>query len=333
LVEKLNNAGATLVVVGDAAGPQDYRIPNVHFFSMNDQLSLPFRTATALPTGCYARKNVGYLLAISEGADCIYETDDDNAPEELWALRSLRTTARVMAPRKWANVYRMFCGENIWPRGFPLQLIADETTFHQAGECAVEDKDAPIQQGLVDGSPDVDAIWRMTLGRPFAFPPGQPSVWLPPGTWCPFNSQTTWWWPVAYPLLYLPSHCPFRMTDVFRSFVAQRCLWELGFGIVFHAPRVVQERNGHNLLRDFEDEVVGYLRNPEIIDALEKLFLRRGEDAISENMRACYEELVRMSVFPESELALLDQWLEDVRDLMSARGFTGNLAGSAKGSG
>jgi hypothetical protein len=107
---------------------------------------------------------------------------------------------------------------------------------------------------LADHSPDVDAVWRLVLDRPFCFDKGE-SLYLAPGTWCPFNSQSTWWWPEAYPLLYLPSFCTFRMTDIWRSFVAQRCLWAVGQGVAFHASEVAQARNQHNLMRDFEDEV------------------------------------------------------------------------------
>jgi len=32
-------------------------------------------------------------------------------------------------------------------------------------------------------------------------------------------------------LMYLPIKASFRMTDIYRSFVAQRCLWELGEGV------------------------------------------------------------------------------------------------------
>ena len=113
-------------------------------------------------------------------------------------------------------------------------------------------KRAPIQQGLVNGSADVDAIWRLVMDREFFFEP-RASVFLEPGNWCPFNTQTTWWWPVAYPLLYIPSYCSFRMCDIWKSFVAQRCLWELDMGIVFHAPEVYQDRNVHDLMRDFRD--------------------------------------------------------------------------------
>ncbi len=83
-----------------------------------------------------------------------------------------------------------------------------------------------IQQGLANGSPDVDAVWRLILDRNFAFSDGAPVV-LEAGNWSPFNTQSTWWWPIAYPLLYLPSYCSFRTCDIWKSFIAQRCLWEL----------------------------------------------------------------------------------------------------------
>ena len=112
--------------------------------------------------------------------------------------------------------------------------------------------------------------------------------------------------------MYLPSYCSFRMTDIWRSFVAQRCLWELGYGLVFHAAEVNQERNQHNLLRDFEDEVPGYVHNQRIADTLEGLSLHGGESGVSENLLLCYEALVRIGVIPEKELALVQAWVEDV---------------------
>src|SRR5262249_28696429 len=145
-----------------------------------------------------------------------------------------------------------------------------------------------------------------------------PSVWLPPGTWCPFNSQSTWWWPEAYPLLYLPSFCSFRMTDIWRSFVAQRCLWELGHGLVFHAPEVFQDRNTHNLMRDFKDEVPGYLQNDAIIARLSTLSLAVGRDAVGENLIRCYEALVAGGFIPTEELPLVRGWVEDIRTASSA---------------
>lgn len=113
--------------------------------------------------------------------------------------------------------------------------------------------------------------------------------------------------------MYLPSYCSFRMTDIWRSFVAQRIAWANDWAILFHEPNVSQERNEHNLMRDFRDEVPGYLNNREIGTALERLNLRNGVDHLGDNLRFCYEELVRMKLVGETELVLVDAWLKDLR--------------------
>jgi hypothetical protein len=303
--------GAELIVAGDAKGPLEFPVPGARFLSLTDQLKTGFDLAGKLPAGHYARKNIAYLIAIESGAQCIYETDDDNAPNERWALRTRSVSARPCAPRPWANVYRMFTREHLWPRGFPLERINDPATYELKPGTRLLTFDAPIQQGLANGSPDVDAIWRLTLDRDFRFADA-PSIWLPAGTWCPFNSQTTWWWSPAFPLLYLPSYCSFRMTDIWRSFVAQRCLWELGCGLVFHAPEVDQVRNHHNLLKDFEDEVPGYLNNQRLVSTLEGLALRSGESEVSGNLLRCYEALIRIGIIPEKEMTLLEAWVADI---------------------
>jgi hypothetical protein len=315
LTAALGPVRGALVVVGDEKGPPRFKLAGAEFLSLADQRKLPYSLASLLPAGHYARKNMGYLVAIGGGSKCIYETDDDNAPAASWRPRQLRTNAIKVSPRPWLNVYRFFSKDRIWPRGFPLKFANDpESCRHDppAPLCAVE---APIQQGLVDGSPDVDAIWRLLLDREFFFRRG-PSLWLPPGTWCPFNTQSTWWWPAAYPLLYLPSHCSFRMTDIWRSFVAQRCLWEMGFGMVFHAPEVVQSRNPHDLMRDFHDEVPGYLGNERLVAILSEIRLQQGAGAVGGNLLRCYEELSAAGFFPDEEVKLVRAWL---RDLDSAR--------------
>jgi hypothetical protein len=112
--------------------------------------------------------------------------------------------------------------------------------------------------------------------------------------------------------MYLPSFCSFRMTDIWRSFIAQRCLWEFAEGVVFHGPEVEQERNPHNLLEDFADEVPGYLQNARIAEILEGLHLRPGASEVEGNLLTCYEALVKVGIFPEAELSLLRAWLGDL---------------------
>jgi STELLO glycosyltransferases len=311
LASRLAEVGATALIVGDAKGPKCYDLPSTELIGIDEQRALPFTLQELLPTNHYARKNLGYLVAASRGVPCIYETDDDNAPNDAWSPRELGTGAQRVDQRPWVNAYRFFTDDVIWPRGFPLDLISDRSTYAHDRETAYEHVDAPIQQGLADNSPDVDAVWRLTMDRAISFD-SRPSIWLPPGSWCPFNSQSTWWWPSAYPLMYLPSHCSFRMTDIWRGFVAQRCLWELGQGLVFHASEVVQQRNEHDLMNDFEHEVPGYINNRRITQTLTDLKLQPGLGAVGDNMVRCYEALVADGFLPADELDGVRAWLTDL---------------------
>jgi len=316
LVEKLTECGGSLVVAGDKQGPAHFQSPRfeecrVDFLTLADQLASEFELARKLPVASYSRKNVAYLHAIAAGVDLLYETDDDNAPLDSWQLRSESVaSARSVGVTKgrWVNAYRYFSSELIWPRGFPLSEARSDVPETRM----VAAMRSPIQQGLANGSPDVDAVWRLIFDRNFAFNDNAPVI-LEAGNWCPFNTQSTWWWPMAYSLLYLPSYCSFRVCDIWKSFVAQRCIWEVGYGVTFHAPEVFQDRNQHDLDRDFTDEVPGYTRNKEIANILSRLQLRGGKEQIGDNLHRCYEALVAEGIFPSTELELVELWLENFR--------------------
>lgn len=303
-------SGYELIVIGDANSPPDFSLQPCDYYDLDRQKKSGLRFAQLCPTRHYARKNIGYLLARRAGAPLILETDDDNLPHpEFWRARQLQQSAPALHSAGWVNVYRYFTDANIWPRGLPLDAIHGPTPSLTSSTAKVT---CPIQQGLADGNPDVDAIYRITLPLPQTFRRNI-SVALGPGSWCPFNSQNTAWWPPAYPLLYLPAHCSFRVTDIWRSFVAQRIAWANDWHILFHGPDVTQERNPHDLLRDFADEIPGYLQNRAICEALAALELKRDETHIADNLLICYEALVRGGWLPEAELELLKAWLEDLR--------------------
>jgi hypothetical protein len=315
LAEGSRARGRQFVVVGDVPSPADFQLEGCDFYGLDAQYETGFRFARLCPTRHYARKNLGYLLAIREGANIIVETDDDNIPrEEFWGERRRKVSVPALEEAGWVNVYRYFTEANIWPRGLPLERVRERVPEFES--LKVKDADCPIQQGLADENPDVDAIYRLVAELPQSFRRDR-RVALGTGSWCPFNSQNTTWWADAFPLLYLPAYCSFRMTDIWRSFVAQRIGWEQGWGVLFHEPTVWQERNEHNLMRDFQDEVPGYLHNAAICEALAGLDLAPGAERLGENLMACYERLVEMSLVGREELPLLAAWLED---LAAARG-------------
>jgi len=309
------NAGrldAQFIIVGDSKSPADFHQAGAAYLSLEDQTRGPFSYGRMAPARHYARKNVGYLTAIAGGATVIIETDDDNLPrDEFWAPRQAKVLARLCETSSWTNVYRWYADALIWPRGLPLDRIHDAPpAFDSLPEAEIY---CPIQQGLADDNPDVDAIYRLVMPLPFKFLVKGPVALR--GAWCPFNSQNTTTFAPAFPLLYLPYDCSFRMTDIWRSFVAQRIAYLNGWSILFHQATVVQDRNDHDLMKDFEDEVPGYLNNHKIRQALESADCAVGVEAIPDAMRACYRKLQALGVVGERELPLLDAWLEDLRAL------------------
>jgi hypothetical protein len=297
------------IVIGDTKSPKTFILKNCNFYSIKSQNNLDFKLAKFLPTKNYARKNLGYLIAIKNGAEIIIETDDDNIPmKNFWKKRKKIQSAFILKKKGWVNVYKYFTHQHIWPRGFALEKILNNLPNLKKMEMII----SPIQQGLADEDPDVDAICRLTQILPVIFRKSK-NIALGKDAICPFNSQNTTWFKEAFPLLYLPSHCNFRMTDIWRSFVAQRICWTCGWSILFHSSTVRQERNAHNLIDDFKDEIPGYLNNLTICKSLEKLKLKKGTKNISANMVVCYEKLIELGCVGSEELSLLRAWLNDIK--------------------
>jgi hypothetical protein len=309
LADATRREGMSLTVIGDRKTPDTAWVDVDGYYPLRAQKRQGFRLAERLPENHYARKNLGYLAAIAQGARAVFDTDDDNAPLPNWRRRRETASARVCRQTGWINAYQYFTQQKIWPRGFPLEEIQAESrtaTFPETRHVS-----APVQQGIVNGSPDVDAIWRLTIGGEVTFEE-QADVLLAAGAWCPFNSQNTWWFPSAFPLLYLPSHVSFRMTDIWRSFIAQRCLWAMGAGLLYFGPTMRQERNPHDLLKDFSEEVPGYLNNNRIRNVLERIELDSGVASLPDNMCRCYRALVTSALIPPEEIDLVELWIEDV---------------------
>ncbi len=306
--------GIRFIVVGDTKSPADFALEDCDFFSIAQQHATGLKFAGLCPTRHYARKNIGYLVAIREGARLILETDDDNFPRPpFFGARTCSHKVPVVARPGWANLYRYFTGAVIWPRGLPLDEV--HSPLEDFAQLATATVECPIQQGLADANPDVDAIYRLLFPLPQDFRNDR-RLALAPGAWCPFNSQNTAWWPEAFPLLYLPAYCSFRMTDIWRSFVAERIAGANGWHILFHEATVWQERNEHSLMRDFADEISGYLNNARIRETLEAVDVAPGVQHIPENLRRCYRALVELGVVGAEELPLLEAWLHDLTHIL-----------------
>ena len=306
----------SFIVIGDKKSPHNFKLKYGRYYSISDQKKLPFEYVKKCPFNHYSRKNIGYLIAIKENADLIIETDDDNLPlKNFWKIPLKKNLTDLTSEKNtFVNVYDLFLNKKqsfCWPRGYPLEQIKKNR------EKKIKFKKIlslnPIQQDLADLNPDVDAVYRLTQKLPITFDKRKP-VALNSYNWSPFNSQNTRWFPEAFSLMYLPSTCSFRMTDIWRSYIAQRIGWEYNWKILYRESSVTQERNAHDLLNDFELEISGFLNYSLIKNKLSELNL---SDDIGDNLISCYNLFIKNKLFTKSENQLLLSWLSDYEKFKS----------------
>jgi hypothetical protein len=254
-----------VIVIGDRKTDRSWKCDGVSYFGLESQYAHPLlgQFARKLPENSYTRKMFGYAFAIHSGATALFETDDDNYPydgAEGVLEKSISAHDepydRVTSESGWVNIYRNFVDQFSWPRGFPIELTCDSRTIGIPG---VDTKPWMVKQFLANTDPDVDAIYRLIISSSIDFKHTNKSFLLDEGCCCPFNSQATLWLPAAFPLLFLPTSVSDRVTDILRGFIALACLWKIGGTVAFSGPIVYQERNAHNLLNDFAQEIPLYL--------------------------------------------------------------------------
>ena len=221
--------GWCLIVIGDRKTPPDWTYKNAFYLCLEDQLKLAknYNIVNMIPLNSYLRKMIGYLFAISNGAKFIYETDDDNAPfDGLFGFR-YETFKGLEAnyeksddcETKFINPYSYFGQPSVWPRGYPLERISTDSTCSKAQNNfnfnIYDETMIPlIQQGLVNGDPDVDAIYRLTRKNEkllnIEFDGNAPPLVLNKNEYAPINSQNTFYDYKSFFTLIFPLNVTFR---------------------------------------------------------------------------------------------------------------------------
>lgn len=300
-----------VVVVGDKKSPPLSSSENLTFLTVQDQLNLDFQFTRHCPFNHYSRKNIGYLYSIQHGADIIYDTDDDNCPNEEWSLPDFFCRHLLESPGKFVNIYQYFTREFIWPRGFPI----DEIQYERKNKYQVKTSDKVkigAWQGLTDGEPDIDAIYRLIINcKNIAFEK-KISVYLDKGRFCPINSQNTFWRKETFPYLYLPATVNFRFTDILRGYIAQYLMWKQDLYVGYTHATVYQKRNPHDLMMDYKNESDMYAHIRDILIRLESVTL--GADPF-DNIRRVYQELISGSYIDPKEIELLKLWIHDLYNI------------------
>ncbi len=299
--------GYELVVVGDKKSPDDWYCPNTLYLSVNNQCTDSFKLSKILPYNHYCRKMLGYLYAMKEGADYIIDTDDDNIPKNNWAFPEfdgvfMKTKSNI----GFINIYNYYTSQNIWPRGLPLRLIKEKGNFDDVSYSQIA---IGVWQGLADGDPDVDAIYRLTSNEPCFFDE-KPPIALSKGTVTPFNTQNTIIRKELFPLMYLPTYVTFRFTDILRGLIAQPIMWLYDYHLGFTNATVIQERNDHDFFKDFISEIPMYEHCEDVIENVSSVIKK--EYTISDNLFNAYRILNEKKIIEDKEIFTLETWLNDL---------------------
>ena len=296
-----------VILVGDKKTTADWDYPGVTYLSPERQQEVASKFSGLLPWNSYTRKNIGYLHAIKQGARVIYESDDDNIPLNNWVNEpEFSVDAELISDASFVNIYSYFTDKKVWPRGLPLRCVLDAEVPKVASAGKL---DIGVWQYLADEDPDVDAIYRLTINTPIYFKWRAPLV-LDQGACCPFNSQNTYFRREVFPLLYLPSTVTFRFTDILRGLVAQPILWAASYHLGFAGATVLQKRNPHDYLKDFESEIPCYLSAETVVQIAKESVSR--DQSIPENLRSVYRALADKEIVAEKELEILSCWLDMV---------------------
>jgi hypothetical protein len=301
--------GIKFIIIGDKKTPPYPKKYN--FYNIKFQKKFNFVLNKSLPLNSYSRKNIGYLIAMKNSSKIITETDDDNYPKNsFFDNLELEKNISLLSGPKWINIFKIFNKKNneiIWPRGFPLDEITQSNKVKSKKLLIT----SPIQQRMCDGNPDVDAIFRLTKNDKF-YTFKKNNYALDNKSICPFNSQNTVWHEECFPLMYLPSYCTMRATDIWRGFVALRVLKNYNWNLSFLKSTVIQKRNVHDLLDDFNLEYPVYKNAKIFNDTLGQIKLSNKRDDMLINIFKCYKELIKDKIIDKKELDLVNKWLLDI---------------------
>jgi hypothetical protein len=309
----------------------------VVYLRPDDQLAMHNSFIRALPWNHFGRKNIGYLYAIMHGAEVIWDFDDDNAlkfwipgaapagapsiDEAIPEHKEQTIEALEPSDHNWPtyNPYPALGAPTLpsWPRGLPLEDIkvtnCSDTPLHTT---ELKANSIAVLQSLADYQPDVDAIYRLTMPVPFFFnrPKQNKHLMIPKGCLTPYNAQATLHFKAGFFGLFLPITVSGRVTDIWRSFIAQRLFWDAGLQFGFIArPLVVQDRNVHSNIGDLGSEWDLYIKGKPLMEFLGswkgkgKTIVERTEELWIALYERQYVELL--------DVKLVQLWLQTLLDI------------------
>ncbi len=249
----------TFIIVGDLITPhEEYRklekkFKNVIYLDPKTQEKKYKKLSDSIGWKSIQRRNIGFVEAYNLGADIMATVDDDNIPYKNWGkdlfvgqtidVKTYGTKNIVFDPLSVTK------NNHLWHRGYPVELLQKraENTLQKKTKRKVL-----VQADLWDGDPDVDALARLTFSPEVKF--NDVKVPYASNKISPFNSQNTFLSREVIPYYAVLPHIG-RMDDIWGSYIVQHYFPK---SVVYNKATVYQDRNKQDLVKNLEDEMIGY---------------------------------------------------------------------------
>ena len=289
---------------------------NCIFLDVERQKSLGFETTKLLPVDHYSRKNIGYLYAIQHGAKFVYDTDDAVVLQTGHANLSFHlepSESFVMydTAALTVNPCTHFGQKTLWLRGLPLESIHEDppSKLVQCGNVL-----PPMQQALINGSTDVDAIFGLTrkeqVNSDINFDSSSKHVILPNGTFAPSNSLSTLFHYSAIWGMLLPVSMSHSVGDIWRGYITQRLLWQFGGTLAFLPPNSFKRGKSGKLNQQLRDEKPLYYDAVDLISFLQKW--QSAKTNLFDQALDLSIELAKKKLLDVRDAHLMEAWLHDL---------------------
>lgn len=308
ILKHIQNKDYDVIIVGDNKTPEDYKNLDCIFLDIETQKKLFPKLHNLLPQNHYCRKNMGYLYAIKKGYDIIYETDDDNIPydnfDEILNCKNFQMITETK--NKWINIFKYFTNNShIWPRGYPLSILKNQPNF------LLQDTNTKpsIINGLVNNDPDVDALFRIicTHQNDIVWEKNK-NVLIDNNNICVFNTQNTFWLNKdLFICILIPCSVSFRYCDILRGIINNIILKKTNNFMMYTSPNVVQNRNEHDLLCDFQSEYEMYIHNEKILNFIDNDI--ENCKTIKNMLCVIYQNLLKNNVITQTDIDILNEWI------------------------
>lgn len=136
-----------------------------------------------------------------------------------------------------------------------------------------------------------------------------PETQVADGVVAPFNAQATWWRAAAFAGLMLSTTVHGRVSDIWRSYVAQRSMHCAHLKLAFAAPAVEQVRNAHSYLADYMAELPLYEQAGALVRALAAVPCA---DSLAATVAAAYVALYDQGFVEREDVETVGAFLRDL---------------------